>query len=173
MMEPHVAPATRPAGFWIRVVAALADLVVCLAVEQSFSAVAARVAGPEADDPTTVGGLVGMFTLLFAALYTAVLHSLPWGQTIGKMLVGIRVVSNDGEPVVFGAGLLRFAAYLASLLPLGLGFVMAGLRRDKRALHDLLAGTRVERVPRIVVPPPRPAPPDIDLAQTTTTSDVV
>ena len=171
-MEPHVSPATRPAGFWIRVVAALADLVVCLLVERSFGAIAWRIAGPEADDPTAIGGLVGMFALLFAATYSAVLHSLPWGQTIGKMLVGIRVVSNDGEPVVFGAALLRFAGYFASLLPLGVGFVMAGLRRDKRALHDRLAGTRVERVPRIVVPPSRPAPPDIDLARTTT-SDVV
>src|SRR5207244_9479926 len=34
----------------------------------------------------------------------------------------------------------------------GLGYVMAGLRHDKRALHDLIAGTRVERVsgPRVV-----------------------
>ena len=171
MMDAHVSAATRPAGFWIRVVAALADLAVCGAVELSFNAVAVRVAGPEADDPTAIGGLVGMFTLLFAATYTAVLHSLPWGQTIGKMLVGIRVVSADGEPVAFGAALLRFAGYLASLLPFGVGFLMAGLRRDKRALHDLLAGTRVERVPRIVVEPPRPAPPDIDLAATPT-SDV-
>jgi uncharacterized RDD family membrane protein YckC len=30
---------------------------------------------------------------------------------------------------------------------LGVGYLMAGLRRDKRALHDLIAGTRVERLP--------------------------
>jgi uncharacterized RDD family membrane protein YckC len=30
-------------------------------------------------------------------------------------------------------------------MPLLLGFVLAGLRRDKRGLHDLLAGTRVVR----------------------------
>jgi uncharacterized RDD family membrane protein YckC len=29
---------------------------------------------------------------------------------------------------------------------LGIGYLMAGLRTDKRALHDLLAGTRVERL---------------------------
>jgi uncharacterized RDD family membrane protein YckC len=170
MTDPPAAPAARPAGFWIRAVAALADLVVCFAVELSFDAIASRVGGPEAEDPTAIGGLVGLFTLLFAATYTAVLHALPWGQTLGKMLVGIRVVSTDGEPVAFGAGLLRFAGYLASLLPFGLGFLMAGLRRDKRALHDLLAGTRVERLPRIIAEPPRPVPPDVDLAATT--SDV-
>jgi uncharacterized RDD family membrane protein YckC len=49
---------------------------------------------------------------------------------------------------------LRFFAYGASLFPFGLGFVMAGLRSDRRALHDLLAGTRVERLQ----PPPPPAP---------------
>jgi uncharacterized RDD family membrane protein YckC len=28
----------------------------------------------------------------------------------------------------------------------GIGYLMAGLRSDKRALHDLIAGTRVERL---------------------------
>ena len=63
------------------------------------------------------------------------------------MLVGVRVVvgAEDGPPPL-GAALLRFIAYFASAAPFTLGFVMAGLRRDKRALHDLIAGTRVERL---------------------------
>src|SRR5439155_775002 len=65
------------------------------------------------------------------------------------MIVGVRVVvGEDGVPPSFGASLLRYVAYFVSSATLGLGYVMAALRHDKRALHDLIAGTRVERVPR-------------------------
>ncbi len=92
------------------------------------------------------------FTFVFAAVYTTVLHAL-FGQTIGKMIVGVHVVvGEDGAPPSFGVSILRFVAYFASCATLGLGYAMAGLRHDKRALHDLIAGTRVERVsgPRVV-----------------------
>src|SRR5206468_79561 len=89
--------------------------------------------------------LAFFFTLVFAGAYTSVLHCLA-GQTIGKMLVGVRVVAGEDEPPLFGTALLRFVAYFASAGTFTLGFVMAGLRQDKRALHDLIAGTRVERL---------------------------
>src|SRR5207249_698488 len=74
-----------------------------------------------------------------------VLHTMD-GQTIGKMLMGARVVGADGAPLPLGAALLRYVAYFVSAAPLAMGFIMAGLRRDKRALHDLIAGSRVDRI---------------------------
>jgi uncharacterized RDD family membrane protein YckC len=62
-------------------------------------------------------------------------------------VVGIRVVGVDGAPLTVGSALLRYLAYYVSLLPLGFGYLMAALRRDKRALHDLIAASRVERLP--------------------------
>lgn len=147
---------TRPAGFWIRVVAALLDFALFGIVKLSLGVLALRVWRTELEGPVGVQGVVTACTMLFAALYTIVLHALE-GQTIGKLLVGVRVVGLDGEPPALGASVLRYFAYAASLLPFGLGFVMAGLRADRRALHDLLAGTRVERrAPPL--PPPPPAP---------------
>lgn len=72
------------------------------------------------------------------------------GQTIGKMAVGIRVVPADPatpawERVSFGQAVVRTAAYLVSLLPAGLGFVPALVGRERRAVHDRLADTRVVR----------------------------
>ncbi len=98
---------------------------------------------------------------MFAGAYTTVLHCLA-GQTIGKMLVGVRVVAGDDGPPPFGAALLRFVAYFASAAPFTFGFVMAGLRRDKRALHDLIAGTWVEHssAPEPAAPPPVETPSD-------------
>jgi len=88
---------------------------------------------------------VSLFTVLVTVLYTLVLHALT-GQTLGKLATGVRVVNVDGSPLTFGTALLRYLGYFLSFLPFGLGFVVAGLRKDKRALHDLLAGTRAERL---------------------------
>ena len=67
------------------------------------------------------------------------------GQTLGKAVVGIRVVGTDGALLTFGPAFLRYLASGLSVVPLGFGYLMAALRRDKRALHDLIAGSRVER----------------------------
>ena len=70
------------------------------------------------------------------------------GQTIGKMAAGTRVVSADPgasvhERVSFEQAALRAAASVVSALPLGLGFLPALIGRERRALHDRLADTRV------------------------------
>jgi len=134
---------TRPAGFWIRVVAAVIDLALIFVVKASLAFIAKRT---WRSDVETLGlsGALAACVLLFVVLYVVVLPSLS-GQTIGKLFVGARVEGLDGEPPALGTSVLRFLAYAASLLPFGLGFVMAGLRGDRRALHDLLAGTRVVR----------------------------
>ncbi|HEY7363984.1 MAG TPA: RDD family protein [Methylomirabilota bacterium] len=137
---------TPPAGFWIRAGALLIDVLLWSVVRLSLDVVAGRLWRQEMEGSPFFQGLLGLFTLLFAALYTAVLHALD-GQTLGKLVVGARVVGVDGERLSFGAALLRCLALGCSFAPLGLGFVMAGLRRDKRALHDLIAGSRVERIP--------------------------
>lgn len=140
------------AGFWIRVAAALVDLVLLGVVQFSLGLVGGRVWGRDVDALPVFQTLIGLFTLLFSCLYATVLHSTG-GQTIGKLLVGVRVLGVEGEPLPPGAALLRWFGYFASFATLGAGFAMAGLRRDKRALHDLIAGSRVERERR-----PAPAP---------------
>jgi uncharacterized RDD family membrane protein YckC len=153
---------TRPAGFWIRVVALVIDFAVFTLVEFSLGLAARRVWGPGVRNAMILQFTIFAFTMIFVGLYVTLLHAAT-GQTIGKLLVGVRVVLVDGQRLPLGTALLRFFAYACSCLPLGLGYVMAGLRRDKRALHDLLAGTRVEREPErapvSVVPPEAVMPP--------------
>jgi len=160
---------TRPAGFWIRVVASLVDFVVIGIVQFSLEVTGSRLWGAGADQAPAFQVSVGLFTLLFAALYTTVLHAAD-GRTIGKLLVGARVIGVEGERLTAGAALLRWFGYFLSAIPLGFGFVMAGLRGDKRALHDLIAGSRVERTavrrrwrpaaPSAPPPPPRVTSPE-------------
>jgi uncharacterized RDD family membrane protein YckC len=139
---------SRPAGFWIRCVAALVDAVVILLARLSMGSVASRVWGRDIGESPAYQGLAVLFTLLFACVYTTVTHTAT-GQTIGKALTGVRVVAVDGRFLPVGAALLRWLATFVSALPLGMGYAMAGLRSDKRALHDLIAGSRVERVGRV------------------------
>jgi uncharacterized RDD family membrane protein YckC len=139
------APAPRPAGFWMRAVALAIDLMVFVLVQASFGALATLLLGAAAEADGGSPPAVFLFTLLFTAAYTTVLHAIA-GQTIGKSLVGIRVVGMDGALLTPGTALLRYLAYYVSAIPLGFGFLVAALRRDKRALHDLIAGSRVERL---------------------------
>lgn len=144
----------RPAGFWIRTVAVLIDFAIFAIVQFSFGFVAGSVWGAEIEELAPFQTAVVLATLLFTAAYSTVLHALT-GQTVGKMVVGIRVVATDGELLTLGGAFLRYLGYYASLGPLAFGYLMAGLRKDKRALHDLLAGSRVER---LAAPRPAPAP---------------
>lgn len=68
------------------------------------------------------------------------------GQTLGKLLTGLRVLADDGDssPDVTRAALRTFMWMLLAL-PAGLGFLSAALSRDGRGFHDRFAGTRVVR----------------------------
>jgi len=150
----------RPAGFWIRAVAALIDFAVFGLVQLSFRLIGAKIVGPDAQSVASFKPIATFFTfVVFAGAYTTVLHALG-GQTIGKLIVGIRVVGGDGGVPSLGTAFLRHLGYFVSGAFLTLGFAMAALRADKRALHDLIAGTRVERQPKpdAVEPAPPPLP---------------
>lgn len=148
---------TRPAGFWVRAVALVIDVLVLAIVEASFRLTARRLWGATVEDSAVLHSMTMLFTLIFAGVYVTVLHA-GTGQTIGKLVVKAHVVLADGGPVPVGVALLRFFAYFVSCVTFGFGYLMAGLRSDKRALHDLIAGTRVERrLPERATPPIEPA----------------
>jgi uncharacterized RDD family membrane protein YckC len=154
----------RPAGFWIRAVAALIDFGVFAVVRMSLGVLAARVWRMDVDAALGLSGVLFTCTALFVVLYVVTLHTLD-GQTLGKLIVRVRVIDANGAAPALGASVLRFIGYFLSLLPFGFGFIMAGLRTDRRALHDLLAGTHVERLGAraptsyAVPPPPLVTPP--------------
>jgi len=85
-----------------------------------------------------------MFLLFFDLSYVTILTACG-GQTIGKMALGLRVERCGGEPVRLIGALTRTAAYSISVLPAGLGLAGVFLHR-RRALHDLIAHTRVVKV---------------------------
>ena len=67
------------------------------------------------------------------------------GQTLGKRLMGLRVISVRGLPPSPPRAIARYAALLLSVLPAGLGWLWCLFDREKRAAHDHLVGTYVVR----------------------------
>ncbi|GAA4094098.1 RDD family protein [Nocardioides kongjuensis] len=88
------------------------------------------------------GAVASVVLLGWAALYVAVGTTIA-GRTIGKAVVGLKVVARDGRPVGPVAAVVRVVAFPLSTSLFGLGALLIVLRRDHRALHDLVARTAV------------------------------
>ena len=77
-------------------------------------------------------------------LYSVVCWSVS-GRTLGKAVFGLRVVRPDGSTISAGRAFLRYLGTALSALTLLAGYLMIVLRKDRRALHDLMADTYVIR----------------------------
>ncbi len=98
---------------------------------------------------TLLGACLGVLMIIvaFAAVWFIGFEASPSRATPGKRALGLQVAAVDGGRAGFGRVLLRFVAGAPSWLLLHLGHAIAGWRRDRRALHDLVAGTRVLLAP--------------------------
>jgi len=85
---------------------------------------------------------MGAFLMLLNGGYL-VAFTAANGQTIGKMLFGVRVIGDDQQRVDIPGAFLRTAGILLTLVTFGIAYLPALVSRDGRALHDRLARTRV------------------------------
>ena len=126
------------AGFWIRLVAALVDGVILFVVAIILALI--------------TGGLSVYVHWLIYILYSVLLTGLR-GQTLGKQLLGIRVVNQNGEVPGIGRAILReVIGKLVSMIVFYLGYFWVLFDRRKQAWHDKIAGTYVIRVEKRVRP---------------------
>ncbi len=65
------------------------------------------------------------------------------GRTLGMAIVGLRIIRSDGGPTRGWQAVVRVLALPLCFLSLGIGFLLIVLRRDGRALNDLVAATAV------------------------------
>ena len=87
--------------------------------------------------------LFGLACLFFLASYFVLLHRMG-GQTVGKWIMGLRVVGTQGSPITSWQSVMRLVGYLLSGF-FGLGFLWILWSREKRGWHDWLADTWVVR----------------------------
>ena len=147
------------ASFFPRLLATLVDGVILLALNllllsPVFLVLLFREAFQSADllrDWAFLGILVGCGVLILGAnLWYVVGGWARTGRTPGKALLRLAVVhAGPGSAAGIGlrAAFVRFLAWNLSGSLLGIGFLLVLFRKDRRALHDLLAGTRVVRTP--------------------------
>jgi uncharacterized RDD family membrane protein YckC len=84
---------------------------------------------------------------VWMVLYFGLLFRFTNGQTIGKRIFRIRVVSLTHERMSFWQSVERALGYGASALEGGFGFFQYFLNRNHQCAHDRLAETIVVRIP--------------------------
>ena len=86
----------------------------------------------------------GWLITVLIALTDFVFLPLIIGQSIGKMLTGLRVVKLDGNPATLKNLCLRhLIGYPLTLLTLGIGFFLSVFSSRGHALYDFIGGTVV------------------------------
>jgi len=159
------APVVAYAGFWLRVVANLLDgfilgvpvgiVIVILILSSGLGNFLHNLPNPpDPPDPSEAFGValaigIGVFILLAIVgnwLYYACFESSTWQATPGKKVLNIAVTDMTGARITFGRASGRFfAKFITRLIPLGIGFILAGITERKQALHDMIASTLVLR----------------------------
>ncbi|HAM35096.1 MAG TPA: hypothetical protein DEB40_10465 [Elusimicrobia bacterium] len=124
-----------PAGFWIRGGAYTIDSFLVLLGQALLSLLLTFIGLPKA--------LASLLAQLLGISYFVWMPVVNSGQTVGKMAAGIAMMRTDGSPLTYLRCLGRWAGYLLSGLPLGIGFLVAAFTDKKRALHDYITDTRV------------------------------
>jgi uncharacterized RDD family membrane protein YckC len=126
----------RPAGFWVRLGAAILD---GLIIGVPLAIISYLITGNAEDNA---------FTSSVNLLYSVLVPVVWSGYTVGKKIVGVRIAKVNGKKLGFGTMILRtFVGGLVYVLTIGLAAIvsafMVGMREDKRAIHDFIAGTYV------------------------------
>jgi uncharacterized RDD family membrane protein YckC len=111
-------------------------------------------------DDALAGAVVVIFTVLTIVGYPLVFEVATRGRTLGKMAMGLRVVSDDGGPERFRQALFRALASVIEiwLLAGGPAVICSMLSSKGKRIGDVFAGTMVisERTPRLSPLPPMP-----------------
>ena len=136
------------AGFWVRLAAYAVDSIITgagLLVVKLFSAgMTALLKGTLLD-----GGVLFQYALTDILLYLSqvvyfVLFTYYTGTTLGKRLFNLKVTGADEGTLTFVNVLYRetIGRFLSGAI-MGIGYIMAGIDKEKRGLHDILCDTRV------------------------------
>jgi len=132
----------RYGGFWIRTLARLLDAIL---IWMCFYALTAGFGGWTSILRSASSGLFSIIFLVewvSAAIYE-ILLTARYGATLGKRALGLRVITERGDPLTLSLSAGRYLANLVSSATFSIGYIMAAFDPEKRALHDRICNTRV------------------------------
>lgn len=82
------------------------------------------------------------FTFIVSLVYTVFLWVVA-GKTIGKAVMGVRVIGPKGARLTIGRALKRYIGYWISAIPLFMGYFWVLVNDERHGWHDTIAGTSV------------------------------
>ena len=162
-LPPVAIPAASPyAGFWLRLVAYLIDSVILAVGVGMFILIGALFVGlgffrnladrmSGGDNVLAPIGALLLLPIIFAGvaatwIYYAWFESSTHQATLGKMALGLFVTDMQGRRITFARATGRFFGKIVTgLIPLFIGYIMAGFTEKKQALHDMIASCLVLR----------------------------
>lgn len=139
-MAPGASP-MRYAGFWRRFLAMLVDgVILSFASKLLFgnAVTTTETVNGVSSLASNFSGPYALVPVLYGILFWIFLSATP-----GKMLLGMKVVADDGSKITPIKAILRYVGYFVSGIILGIGFLMIAFDKEKAGLHDKIAGTRV------------------------------
>ena len=89
--------------------------------------------------------IVGTLWMLGSWVYESLMESASKQATLGKMVLGLKVTDMEGRRISFSRATGRHFAKIISGMIFAVGYIMAGFTQRKQALHDMIAGTLVQR----------------------------
>jgi uncharacterized RDD family membrane protein YckC len=133
------------AGFWMRFWAYLVDLIVIGSVNRILIYPLLQWL----DLPMSDSGIFSLEAILTAIVFYAyfVLMTKWSGQTLGKMVLGIRVVGKEDDGLPWTTVLFReLVGRFISKTIFFIGYIIVGFTNTKIGLHDIFADTYVIHV---------------------------
>ncbi|MGO1580873.1 MAG: RDD family protein [Peptoniphilaceae bacterium] len=127
------------AGFWLRLVAFLIDLFVIGSLKRILLLPITIYSG-------TSSNFIFIGNILVYLGYFLLMTKLNKGQTIGKMILGLRTVSSDGYDLNWTQAITRefFGRYILKVIPII--YIMVPVMEDKTHIGDFFADTCVVKV---------------------------
>ncbi|MGH7686272.1 MAG: RDD family protein [Candidatus Dormibacteria bacterium] len=157
------APGLRYAGFWIRFLAYMIDVIIlaiplgviawlilgpslanlsCTTVDTGFGS---RVECTGTQQLQPLFWLVALVYLVIGATYSVVSWGR-YGHTLGQKVCGLRVVEAvTGGPITTSRAIGRYLGFIVSTWVLDIGLIWAAFDQRKQGWHDKMASTFVVR----------------------------
>lgn len=130
------------AGFWTRFWAYLFDLLIIASIGWLLIRPVFRLFNLELQTSIWYAPITIISIIVFYGYF--LLMTYFFGQTLGKMILGIRVVSLHPEKLSLSTLVFReIVGRIISVVPFNLPYIVVGFTPKKQAIHDFIADTVV------------------------------
>lgn len=140
------------AGFWVRVVANILDSFFLLPVLLFVDLLLFKVFNPSLSyidyltaTETSAWTMFEIFSIVVSITLGVFYYGLMTAKkqaTIGKMVMGLQVIGENGEAISMSRAVGRYFSYTLSNI-LYIGYLMIAFSRTKQGLHDKICKTYV------------------------------